>query len=276
MRERRESSCARRPARRHEFSVRLALGASRWRLARQQLVESCLLAAAGSAARPVVRTVGSACSWPNSRPQTNTVFLDTSLDWRVLAFTASVGIASRCSLASCRRCAHARNRSTPSRRRAVATAAVRGFAPGGVFVVGQVALSLVLLVAASLFVRTFTSLTGTEPGLRRASRFSWRSVECPAAATRAGSARRPVSRACTRPPRRRRASNTPRSRPSLPSAAARGSIGWSCSTASRSAGERPRKCHVERHHSRLAPHLRRQVARRTGIHSRATERARLP
>src|SRR5207249_6049204 len=72
---------ARATARRHELSVRVALGASRWRLARQLLVESLVLSASGA-------ILGIACAWFGSRflvrqlsTSTNTVFLDLSLDW---------------------------------------------------------------------------------------------------------------------------------------------------------------------------------------------------
>ncbi|PYR52738.1 MAG: hypothetical protein DMF95_05870, partial [Acidobacteria bacterium] len=78
---------ARGAVRRHELSLRLALGASRWRLARQLLAESVLLALIGTAfglliARWGGRLLVSQLSTPASR-----VFLDLSVDWHVLIFT---------------------------------------------------------------------------------------------------------------------------------------------------------------------------------------------
>ena len=76
-------------ARRHEMSVRLALGSSRWQLARQLLAESLLLSGLGAAAGLVFapwasRLVVRSLSTPDTR-----VTLDLSLDWRVLAVTAA-------------------------------------------------------------------------------------------------------------------------------------------------------------------------------------------
>src|SRR5206468_727050 len=85
---------ARATARRHELSVRLALGAPRWRLARQLLVESLVLSAAGAALGLLFAVWGSRALVAQLSTQVNRVILDMPLDWRVMAFTASVTVAT--------------------------------------------------------------------------------------------------------------------------------------------------------------------------------------
>jgi putative ABC transport system permease protein len=159
---------ARSSARRHEFSVRLALGASRWRLARQQLVEALLLAAFGSIGGLVTARWASALLVRQLSTQAATVFLDTSLDWRVLLFTASVAIAVAL-LFGVGPALHA-SRAEPIdavREHGRATASELRIGFGGALVAGQVALCLVLVVAAGLFIRTFTTLATLNAGFDR-------------------------------------------------------------------------------------------------------------
>jgi putative ABC transport system permease protein len=159
---------ARTTARRHELSVRLALGASRWRLARQVLVEILLLAAMGALAGLAVAHVGSRLLMRQLSTQMNVVFLDVQIDWRLVAFTALVAVASTllAGLAPAWRAAgadpiealRARGRgATPDQRIGVS----------GFLVVGQVALSLVLVAGAFLFLETFRALTTREVGFER-------------------------------------------------------------------------------------------------------------
>lgn len=159
---------ARASARRHEFSVRLALGASRWRIARQQLVEALLLAASGSAAGLVIARWASELLIHQLSTPGATVFLDTSLDWRVLVFTASVatGVALLFGVVPALRA----SRTEPIdaiREHGRGTGAERRIGWGGALVVGQVALCLVLVVAAGLFIRTFTTLATLNVGFDR-------------------------------------------------------------------------------------------------------------
>ena len=159
---------ARAVARRHEFSVRQALGASRRRLARQQLVESLLLSGAGSVAGLATARWASDLLTRQLSTQANTVFLDTHLDWRVLAFTASIAIAVAllCGVVPALRASHAEPIEA-IREHGRRTAGERGIGVGGALVAGQVALSLVLVVAAGLFVRTFTTLAALDVGFDR-------------------------------------------------------------------------------------------------------------
>ena len=81
---------ARAVSRRHELSVRLALGASRLRLARQLLAESVILSAAGAALGLVFAHWGSQLLVAQLATSGNRVYLDLSFDWRVLGFTMLV------------------------------------------------------------------------------------------------------------------------------------------------------------------------------------------
>ena len=83
---------ARATARSHEWSVRLALGASRGRLARQLLIESLLLALMGAAAGLIVAQWGSRLLV--AQLSTESVSLELPLDWRVLGFTAAVALVA--------------------------------------------------------------------------------------------------------------------------------------------------------------------------------------
>src|SRR5256885_9847345 len=81
---------ARATARRHEWSVRLALGASRARLIRQLLVESLVLAGAGAVAGMLLARWASDLLVNQLSTRANTVFLDLTLDRRVLIFTTAI------------------------------------------------------------------------------------------------------------------------------------------------------------------------------------------
>src|ERR1051326_8559403 len=85
---------ARAMARRHELSVRLALGASRARLARGPLLESLLLAAAGAAIGLMFAFWSSRLLVARLSTWRTHIYLDLSTDWRVLAFTGGVTAAT--------------------------------------------------------------------------------------------------------------------------------------------------------------------------------------
>src|SRR5262245_49067432 len=159
---------ARATARRHEWSVRLALGAARWRLARQLLAESLILAAAGAGLGVVIAQSGSQLLVRQLSTQTNTVFLDLALDWRVFAFTSAVtiGTALLFGMAPAFRASGvAPMEALKEQARGTVGEARINLASG--LVVAQVALSLVLVVAAGLFMRTFNSLANRHLGFDR-------------------------------------------------------------------------------------------------------------
>ena len=159
---------ARATARRHELSVRLALGAPRWRLARQLLVESLVLSIAGAAIGLLVAAWGSRAIVAQLSTQVNTVALDLSLDWRVLAFTAAVTIATALLFGTAPAFRAARVAPIDAlKERGRGDIGDRRVNLASGLVVAQVALSLVLIVAAGLFVRTFERLANQRLGFDR-------------------------------------------------------------------------------------------------------------
>ena len=150
---------ARGAARRHEFSVRLALGASRWRIVRQVVTESALLAAAGAAAGFAFAVWGTRLLVRQLSTPANVVFLDLSADWRVIGFTSAVAATTVLLFGVVPAIGATRVAPTDAMKeqgRSVASESNWSF--GGALVIAQVALSLVLVVGAGLFLRTFTSL----------------------------------------------------------------------------------------------------------------------
>jgi predicted permease len=159
---------ARATARRRELSVRLALGATRARLARQLLAESLLLSGLGALGGLAIAQWGSRVLVRQLSTQTSIVFLDLSIDWRVLAFTAAVAISTALIFGTAPALGATRvqpNEALKEQGRGIAGGSGAGL--GNVLVIGQVALSLVLVVAAGLFVRTFATLANRDLGFNR-------------------------------------------------------------------------------------------------------------
>jgi predicted permease len=161
---------ARANGRRHETSVRRALGASRLRLARQFFTESLLLSASGAVLGLAFAYWGSRLIVQQLSTWRGTVFLDLPMDWRVLGFTAAVAIATAVIFGTApaiRATAVEPNEALKEQGRSMAGDGRRAL--GTPLVVAQVALSLVLVVAAGLFVRTFTTLATRDLGFNRES-----------------------------------------------------------------------------------------------------------
>ncbi|MGA7314901.1 MAG: ABC transporter permease [Silvibacterium sp.] len=162
---------ARSANRQKELAMRQALGAGRARIVRQLLTESLLLAIAGGGLGILVAVWGvhaltRLISSGLDRPFPFVI----APDWRVLAFTSSVTVATGilCGLAPSFRSARADL--TPSLRENASSASGRAsqgglrFRPGDALVVAQVALSVVVLVGAGLLVRTLHKLQTLDPG----------------------------------------------------------------------------------------------------------------
>jgi putative ABC transport system permease protein len=159
---------ARATARRHELSVRVALCASRYRIARQLLAESLLLSGAGALIGLLVALWGSRLLVRQLSTSTDLVFLDLGIDWRMLGFTAAVAMATAVVFGVAPAMRGTRVQPGDAlKEQGRSIAGDRRFGLGNLLVVSQVALSLVLIVAAGLFVRTFSALARLDVGFDR-------------------------------------------------------------------------------------------------------------
>ena len=150
---------ARGAAREREFAIRRAIGAGRWRIAGQVLAETLVLASCGGllgllvagAGRQAIQTFGP------SLPR----LAESRVDWGVALFTAGLTIFA--ALASSLWPAFEGSKTALASRQWRSHAARRA---GDVLVVGEFALALILIVSASLLVRSFVRLRAVELGFQ--------------------------------------------------------------------------------------------------------------
>jgi putative ABC transport system permease protein len=159
---------ARSAARQREIAIRIALGLGRGRLMRQLLTESLALSLTGAALGILFAHWGAQLLVRFLSTTNDRVFLDLTIDLRVLAFTAAVAILTGLlfGLAPAWR----GTRVDPqSAIKANARGVIEGsrFGLGKALVVVQVALSLLLVVGAGLMLTTFFKLETVDTGFER-------------------------------------------------------------------------------------------------------------
>jgi putative ABC transport system permease protein len=154
-------------ARQREVAIRTALGASRWQIVRQLLIENILLAAIGGAVGLLV------ARWakdllPLLLPDTVLRFAHPSLDWRVLAFAAllTLAVGLLFGLAPALRVSRRAPQDTLQEATRGASLSPRRHRLGASLVIAEIALALMLIVGAGLLVRSFVRLLSVDPGFK--------------------------------------------------------------------------------------------------------------
>lgn len=156
-------SLARNTARHHEFSIRAAVGASRWRLIRQPLTESTVLALLGGAVGVWLALWGRVALLQLLDNSSRGLHYDTSLDAVVLgvALVIALGTALLSGLLPALRVSRVRSLLALKGHTAPGLPRQR---LGRVLVSTQIALSMLLLAGAGLYVRTLVNLARVDPG----------------------------------------------------------------------------------------------------------------
>jgi predicted permease len=155
-------------AREREMAVRLAIGASRWRLIRQLLTEGLVLAIIGAILGACLARLFSRTIVLFLTTQRDSIYLDLSLNWHVLGFaTAIAGITCLIFglVPAFRGSQTDPGETIKTGTRGMTRSRQRGWLQSAL-VVSQIAVSLVLLIGAILFVRSFWNLMTLNPGFR--------------------------------------------------------------------------------------------------------------
>jgi putative ABC transport system permease protein len=155
---------ARATTRQREIAVRLAMGATRARLIRQLLTESGLLflfaAAAGVLLTVWLTRAISTFSFPYAMP----VALDAKVDWRVLSFTLLLSLATGLIFGLAPAVSASKSDLLHGLKDAPSMLGLKRSRLRNAFVIGQIALSMVLLVGAGLFTRAINYAQTVYPG----------------------------------------------------------------------------------------------------------------
>ena len=160
---------ARATARQREVSVRLALGASRWRLIRQLLTESVLLAMCGGAAGLLFARWGTIALVTRVANGADYVPLTVSPDSRVLGFILGVCLLTGILFGLAPALSASRGDLTPALKESFRSPVGTGgrWGMSNLLVVFQVAVSLFLLIGAGLLVRALRTLENQDWGFAR-------------------------------------------------------------------------------------------------------------
>ncbi|HEX7241058.1 MAG TPA: ADOP family duplicated permease, partial [Longimicrobiaceae bacterium] len=154
---------ARAVARRRETAIRLAIGAGRARLVRQLVTETVLLFLVGGAAGLLLALWLSEMLSAFRPPVPVQVAFDLGVDWRVFGFAMALALGTGVIFGLVPALGASRPDLVPALKEGREAPGRRGRLRSG-FVVAQLAMSLLLLVTAGLFVRTLRSALAEEPG----------------------------------------------------------------------------------------------------------------
>ena len=160
---------ARASARERQITIRRALGASRWRMIRELLSESLLLAVAGTVCGLFLAFAISRMLVALISTQQNQIFLDLGMDWRVLTFTTALAVLTTVffGLAPAVRATRAEPATLLQSGSRGMSGGRERFSLRRILVVSQVAVSVVLLMGALLFVRSLRNLTTLNVGFQQ-------------------------------------------------------------------------------------------------------------
>lgn len=156
---------ARAASREREMAIRTAIGASRWRIARQLLMESLLLALIGGAIGVALTVLGTNALLAAS-PQNLLDLPSVSIDLRLMGFAAAATLLAGLLFGFLPSYVSAHSQISQTLReggRGSSTGKRRRFARSA-FVVAQLSLALVLLAGSGLLIRSFIRLVGVHPG----------------------------------------------------------------------------------------------------------------
>ncbi len=184
---------ARAVSREREVAVRMAIGAGRARLIRQWLTESVLLGILGALGALFVAGVGTPLLHAFVIPEA----VDLSLNARVLGFTLAAGVGSGLLFGLAPASALRPSTTAALRDRGTVASGARVTWLRGAFVILQIAISLVLLVGAGLFLRTLENAYSVDLGYQVEKRWSPLSTSMRAAISKAARGAPRLERPCT-------------------------------------------------------------------------------
>ncbi len=156
-------------ARRKEIAMRLAIGAGRWRIVRQLVTEAAVWTAIAAVAGVGLAAWGGAGLVGMMRTRDNPIVLDVAPDWRVLGFALALAFATAivAAVVPALRATRLDPSSALKGSAAAGSGLLRRWSGGQALAATQVALAIVLLVGAALFVRSLQRVLSEDAGFDR-------------------------------------------------------------------------------------------------------------